>query len=72
MSLIGEVTKVVKLILVSPATNAVSERPFSQLKLLKTHLSSTCGDKQLQLQEKGYQRLVIAVTLPYTTKRKMK
>ena len=54
MSLIGEVTKVVKLILVSPATNAVSERPFSQLKLLKTHLRSTCGDKQLQLQEKGY------------------
>ena len=43
-----EVIKVVKLILLAPATNAVSEHLFSTLKRLKTCLRSTMGDKRLQ------------------------
>jgi hypothetical protein len=41
--LISEVGKILKLILVLPATNAIttSERNFSKLKLMKTYLRST-------------------------------
>ena len=35
-NLVAEVIKLVKLILVMPATNAVSERSFSSLKKIKT------------------------------------
>ena len=38
-----EVIKLVKLILVMPATNAVSEQSFSALRRLKTWLRSTTG-----------------------------
>ena len=39
--LINEVIKVIKLIIVLPAINAISERSFSALKLVKTYLRST-------------------------------
>ena len=39
--------KVVKLIIVLPATNAVSERSFSALKRVKTYLRSTISDNRL-------------------------
>ena len=38
---ISEVTYLVKLILLAPATNAVSERSFSSLKRLKAYMRST-------------------------------
>ena len=38
--LVAEVIKLVKLILVMPATNAVSERSFSSLKRIKTYLQN--------------------------------
>jgi hypothetical protein len=45
--MIGQATKAVQILLVSPATNAISERSFSKLKLLKNHLRSTFGDLRL-------------------------
>ena len=39
--LVAGVIKLVKLILVMPATNTVSERSFSSLKRIKTYLRST-------------------------------
>ena len=39
--LLSEVVKIMKLLLVMPATNAVSERSFSALKRIKTYLRST-------------------------------
>ena len=38
--LVAEVIKLVKLILVMPATNAVGERSFSSLKRIKTYLQN--------------------------------
>ena len=38
--LVAEVIKLLKLLLVMPATNAVSERSFSSLKRIKTYLST--------------------------------
>ena len=43
----SEVVKVVKLILVMSATNALSERSFSCLRRIKTWLRSTCGQVRL-------------------------
>ncbi len=45
--LLSEVIILAKLLLVAPATNAVSERSFSALKRLKTYLRSTTGDNRL-------------------------
>ena len=40
-------TRLFQLILVLPATNAISERSFSKLKTLKSSLRSTMGDNRL-------------------------
>ena len=45
--LYSEVARLVKLILVMPATNAESERSFSALRRLKTWLRSTMGQARL-------------------------
>ena len=45
--IICEVVKLLKLILLAPATNAESERIFSALKMVKTYLRSTMGEKIL-------------------------
>ena len=45
---LSEVVKILKLILLAPATNAVSERSFSSLRRLKTYLRSTMGGTRLQ------------------------
>ena len=46
-TLISEVVKVARLLLVMPATNAVSERSFSALKRVKTYLRSTMSDNRI-------------------------
>ena len=43
----SEVLKVLRLILVNPATNAISERSFSAMCRLKTYLRSTMGQTRL-------------------------
>jgi predicted unusual protein kinase regulating ubiquinone biosynthesis (AarF/ABC1/UbiB family) len=45
--LLSEVVTVLKLILVMPSTNAVSQRSFSALKRLKTYLRSTMKQDRL-------------------------
>ena len=45
--LISEVVMVAKLVLLAPATNAISERTFSALKRLKTYMRATIGDERL-------------------------
>ena len=45
--LVAEVIRLVKSVLVIPATNAVSERLFSSLKRIKTYLSSTATNNRL-------------------------
>ena len=45
--LMSEVVILIKLLLVMPATNAVSERSFSALKRVKTYLRATMGDDRL-------------------------
>ena len=45
--LLSEISTLGKLLLVMPATNAVSERSFSALKRVKTYLRSTTGDSRL-------------------------
>ena len=47
LSLYSEVIKLLKIILVMPATNAISERSFSQLRRIKTYLRSTMTQQQL-------------------------
>ena len=44
---VSQVIVLAKLVIVAPATNAVSERSFSALKRLKTYLRSTTGDNRL-------------------------
>ena len=46
-ALLSQVVKIAKLILVMPATNAISERSFSALKRVKTYLRSTTTDSRL-------------------------
>ena len=46
--LVAEVIKLVKLILVVPATNGVRERWFSSLKRIKTNLPSTTANNRLK------------------------
>ena len=43
----SEVVSLVKIVLVNPATNAVSERTFSAMRRLKTYLRSTMAQKRL-------------------------
>ena len=45
--LLSEVIKVVKILLVMPATNAISKQSFSALKRAKTYLRSTTSDTRL-------------------------
>ena len=45
--IICEVVKMLKIVLLAPATNAESERIFSALKRVKTYLRSTMGEKRL-------------------------
>ena len=45
--MIPEVIKLMKFIIVSPATNAISERSFSALKRLKTSLRSSMTDSRV-------------------------
>ena len=45
--LLSEISKVLKLILVLPASNAECERAFSALKRVKDYLSSTMGQARL-------------------------
>ena len=44
---LSQVIKVVRLILVNPATNAISERSFSAMRRIKTYLRSTMGQSRL-------------------------
>ena len=46
-TIISEVCTIVKLILVSPATNAVSEQSASGLRRIKTYLRSTMSQQRL-------------------------
>ena len=43
----SEVVKLLKIILVNPATNATSERSFSAMRRLKTYLRCTMGQTRL-------------------------
>ena len=43
----SEVATMLKLLIVMPATNAVSERSASTLRRVKTYLRSTCSQKRL-------------------------
>ena len=47
LELLSEVCKLVKLLLVMPATNAESERSFSAIQRIKTYLQSTMSQQQL-------------------------
>ena len=44
---LSQVVKLVRLILVNPATNAISERSFSAMRRIKTYLRSTMGQSRL-------------------------
>ena len=46
-NLLSELIKVVKFLLVMPATNAISERSFSSLKRVKTYLRATMKENRL-------------------------
>ena len=46
-SILAEAFKLIKLILVAPATNPISERSFSALKCLKTKMRSTVNNNHL-------------------------
>ena len=46
-SLLSEVCKILKLILIMPATNATSERSFSTLRRVKTYLRNTMSQQRL-------------------------
>ena len=44
---LSEVIKIAKILLVMPATNAISERSFSAMKRVKTYLRSTTTDGRI-------------------------
>ena len=46
-TLLSEVCTLTKLMLVMPATNAISKRSFSALRLVKTYLRSTMTQERL-------------------------
>ena len=46
-SILSEVVRLAKVLLVIPATNAVSERSLSALKRIKTHLRATSANKRI-------------------------
>ena len=46
-NLISEVVKMIKLVVVMPATNAVSERSFSAMRRLYTYLRTNMGSSRL-------------------------
>ena len=46
-ALLSQVIKLVHLLLVMPATNAISERSFSAMRRVKTYLRSTMSQKRL-------------------------
>lgn len=46
-ALLSQVIKLVRLLLVMPATNAISERSFSAMRRVKTYLRSTMSQKRL-------------------------
>ena len=45
--LMGQVLKLIRLVLVMPATNAISERSFSAICRIKTYLRSTMSQSRL-------------------------
>ena len=45
--LLDQVVKLLRLLLVMPATNAVSERSFSAMRCIKTYLRSTMSQQRL-------------------------
>jgi hypothetical protein len=47
VSLLSQVARLLKLIIVMPATNAVSERSFSAMRRLKTYLRTSMGEERL-------------------------
>ena len=47
LELMSQVSKLVKLLLVMPATNAGSERSFSAVRRIKTYLRSTMSQQRL-------------------------
>ena len=47
LGIYSEVIALLKLILVNPSTNAVSERSFSVMRRIKTYLRSTMGQSRL-------------------------
>ena len=59
--MLPEVTKLSKLLLVLPATNAKSERPFSAMKHIKTYLRSTTSGNRLNHCKKTYQLNMIEI-----------
>ena len=48
-ALLSQVIKLIRLLLVMPATNAISEQSFSTMHQVKTYLRSTMSEKRLNL-----------------------
>ena len=46
-NLMSQVSRIMQLVLVMPATNATSERSFSALRRVKSYLHSTMGQERL-------------------------
>ena len=46
-SMLSEVGRIVKLVLVLPSSNATSERSFSKMKLIKSYLRSTMNQERM-------------------------
>ena len=61
-SLLSEVSKIIQLILVMPATNATSERSFSALRRVKNYLRSTMTQQRLKINNLMVLHLHIDIT----------